>query len=292
MVSHQTHRISQQFDPNIIIFGEAGTGKSSVINMILGHDKAKVSNGLRGETFKSTSYPIKLDGKTYNLHDTVGLGEHSRGTVDSAKAAKNLYRLLTVLSNSGGVNLLVFVIKCGQRLTQTMHKNYTLFHDGFCNSKVPIVIVVTCCENVEPMDTWWIDNERLFTQARMPFNGHACVCAFKGGKTKQGDYRNEDLVEKSVGVVQQLIVLSCMPDGWKKVRHPQLRRPNLPKHFQSSRQLFGFDRLSDHSQTSFGRRKYPLSTPNSSIASQKPSPPRKQKVLSKRYPTVRYQPFF
>ena len=90
--------------------------------MILGSNKAKVGNGALGETFRTTVYPVEIDGKTYILHDTVGLGEHSGGTVNSTKAAGNLYHLLTDLSNSWGVNLLVFVIKCG-RLTKTIHKN-------------------------------------------------------------------------------------------------------------------------------------------------------------------------
>jgi predicted GTPase len=214
-------RISQQSNPNVIVFGETGAGKSSVINMVLGSDRANVGNRLLGETFKSTVYPVKLDGMTYNLYDTVGLGEHSGGTVDSAQAVRNLYRLVTDLSNSGGVNLLVFVMKRG-RLTETIHKNYELFHHGFCNSKVPIVVVVTGCEDIEPtMDRWWIDNEASFTKAGMPFDGHACVCAFKGRKTNTGGYRNEELVNESVGVVKHLIVQSCMSNGWEKVRNSQ-----------------------------------------------------------------------
>ena len=189
--------------------------------MILGSDKAKVSDGALGETFRSTAYQAEIKGKTYILHDTVGLGEHSGGTVDSAKAAGNLYRLATDLSNSGGVHLLVFVIKCG-RLTETIYKNYALFHRGFCNSEVPIVIIVTGCENVEPtMDTWWVDNEPSFTGAGMQFKDHACVCAFKGAKTKSGYYRNEDLVEVSLEMVKELIIQNCMSDGWKMVCHPR-----------------------------------------------------------------------
>jgi len=185
--------------------------------MVLGSDEATVDDGARGQTFKTAIYPVDIDGKTYNLYDTVGLGEHSGGTVDSTKATGKLCRLVTNLSNSGGVNLLVLVVKRG-RLTQTIHKNYTLFHHGFCDSKVPIVIVVTDCENVEPtMDTWWTKNEQWFTQAGMSFNGHACVCAFRGRKTTSGDHNNEDLFKESVGVVKQVIVQFCVLNAWKMV---------------------------------------------------------------------------
>ena len=185
--------------------------------MILGSDKATVGHGLLGETFRSTIYPVEIHGKTYNLHDTVGLGEHSGGTVDNRKAVRNLYRLLTDLSNSGGVNQLIFVMKRG-RLTDSIHKNYVLFHRGFCDSNVPIVVVVTGCEGMEP--TWWADNEQSFINAGMLFNGCACVCAYKGIKTNTGGYRDEGLVKESAGVVKQLVVQHCMSSGWEKVRNP------------------------------------------------------------------------
>jgi len=191
--------------------------------MILGSNDANVGHNLVGETFRSNTYQVEINGKTYNLHDTVGLGEHSGGTVDNQKAVRNLYRLLTDLSNSGGVNQLIFVMKQG-RLTDSVHKNYTLFHHGFCESKVPIVVIVTGCEDVEPtMDSWWIDNEALFTEAGMLFDGHACVCAFRGRKTKTGGYRDEVLVRESAGVVKQLIVQYCWSNGWTQVRNPRLR---------------------------------------------------------------------
>jgi hypothetical protein len=235
--------------------------------LILGSDEAKVSNRARGVTFESTVYQVVLFGKTYSLHDTVGLGEHSSGTVDSAKAVGNLYRLVTDLSSSGGVNLLVFVIKCG-RLTDAIHKNYTLFYRAFCDSKVPILIVVTGCEAVKlpPMDTWWIENEPWFTQAGMSFNGHACVCAFKG--TKVGGYRNRDLVEESSKVVKQRVVQRCAPNGWKMVslQSGSLKPQNLPKHFQYSHRLIGLKRLSDPLLTCFGHHKYHLSIPTFTIA--------------------------
>jgi hypothetical protein len=212
--------------------------------MILGSDKAKVGDGALGETFRTSVYRVELEGKTYVLHDTVGFGEHSGGTVDSVKAAGNVYRLVTSLSDSGGVNLLVFVIRIG-RLTEIKNNNYRLFHEGFCESKVPIVIVVTGCESVEPpMDSWWSKNKLSFTRAGMSFNGYACVCAFKG--TEAGGYRDQDLVKESAGVVKQLVIRHCMSDGWKQVWYncPQSPRvQNSLEHFQFSNGLFGLKGL-------------------------------------------------
>lgn len=57
------------------------------------------------------------------------------------------------LAGSGGaftVHLLIFVIKCG-RLTVNTQKDYELFFRSFCESQVPVLVVVTGCENIEAM---------------------------------------------------------------------------------------------------------------------------------------------
>jgi len=46
--------------PNIIVFGETGTGKSSIINMLEGRSIAGVSSGASGCTFYSCPYEVKL----------------------------------------------------------------------------------------------------------------------------------------------------------------------------------------------------------------------------------------
>jgi len=186
--------------------------------MILGDERAKVADGDTPQTLRSAIYPVQIHGTTYNLHDTMGLKSGSDTNEDYGKALGNLYRLVIDLSDSGGVNLIVFVIKRG-RFTRSLHQNYTLFHRGFCDSKVPIVMVVTGCEEMEPtMDTWWIENEPSFTLSGMSFADHACVCAFNGPGVSSGRYYNEDRFKKSREVVSKLLVQRCMSDGWKNVR--------------------------------------------------------------------------
>ncbi|KAF8963353.1 P-loop containing nucleoside triphosphate hydrolase protein [Flammula alnicola] len=135
----------QEIAPNVVIFSETGVGKSSIINMMLGSDEAKISPDATGCTFDSTLYDAKIRGRSYNLYDTIGLGEGSTGTAEGSKAIGNLYSLLSLLSTNGGVHLLIFVVRCG-RLTENIQKNYELFYKGFCETKVPIVVVVTGCE--------------------------------------------------------------------------------------------------------------------------------------------------
>ena len=181
---------------------------------ILGSDNARDDRGSLQQPLNSVVHPVKIEGDTYNLHDTVGLGAHN----DAAKAMRKLYRLLDDLSNAGGINLLIYVVKCDKRPVETMRKTYSLIHHGFCDSKVPIVIVATGCENMEPtMDQWWTDHKAPFKAAGMSFEGHACVCTIQGTKTGDGGYRFQDLVEKSESEVTELILRHCNPNGWKKV---------------------------------------------------------------------------
>jgi len=199
-----------------------GAGKSSIINTILGSDMTSAVNRVGGKALENT---VEIKGKTYLLHDTVGLGEHSG--MNGAEIVGKIYRLLTHLSDNGGVNLLIFVVRRNTPF-ETMRKYYSLLHRGLCDSKVPIVIVVTGFESVRPNgDPWWTKNEGSLTEAGMSFDGHACVRTPKEGKTNTGHCHDENLVKESVGVLRELVVRCCMLTGWENVRYPYPRSLNL-----------------------------------------------------------------
>ena len=81
------------------------SGKSSIVNLILGKHAAEVSDSAIGCTFKYEKYP----GPASVLYDTVGLSEGKGGTVAAVDAIRQLVSLLQSLSD--GVSLLIFVIK-------------------------------------------------------------------------------------------------------------------------------------------------------------------------------------
>ncbi|KAF8551304.1 hypothetical protein OG21DRAFT_1499212 [Imleria badia] len=163
--------------PNIIIFGEAGVGKSSIINLIAGQKRAHVSNDALGCTFEYEQHMVTLDGMSFALWDTTGLDEGSQGAVPARIAENNLKVLIQRLADSGGtgIHLVIYCIR-GTRLTKALKRNYDLFYGTVCQKKVPVALVVTGLEYQEDeMETWWTANEASLRRNGMRFDAHACV---------------------------------------------------------------------------------------------------------------------
>ncbi|KAG2036037.1 P-loop containing nucleoside triphosphate hydrolase protein [Suillus americanus] len=165
---------------NIVLFGQAGAGKSSLVNLMAGIDVAITSNDLGSCTLHWKEYFIEFGGESYKVFDTVGLEEPQLGIPQYLDAVENAYRLIQDLEKQGGIDLLLFCIRAG-RLSPTLQSNYRLFHEFLCNRKIPIVIALTHLEieNGE-MDRWWTRNEHLFHRYEINVAGHACVTTLKG----------------------------------------------------------------------------------------------------------------
>ncbi|KAE9402897.1 hypothetical protein BT96DRAFT_917850 [Gymnopus androsaceus JB14] len=206
--------------PNLVVFGSTGSGKSSVVNMLIQEPNAKradISSGAVGCTFQSTPYDTHIGDKAYKLWDTTGLDEGMEGKVVSEKALHNLCVLIQQLSrDKSGVSLLVFVMR-GPRITEAVTNNYHTFYNGFCEKKVPVVIVITGMENEEDMDSWWDDNKRAFEKQDMQFQGTACITAIRG--RKEANYPHgihAAAYEQSIRKVRELIITNCAEKGWNK----------------------------------------------------------------------------
>ena len=195
--------------PNVIVFGETGVGKSSILNMLEGDRKAPVADHAAGVTSKNTCYERNIHGKTFKIHDTVGLDEGSAGTVPAKTAIESLYRLIRDLDD--GINLLVYVVRASP-IQCTTKKNYHMYYDIFCRGKVPIVVIITGLENREPMDGWWEENEATFHKCQMAFDGHACITSTEG---KRGEVTISTKYEASKVEVESLILRSFSADPWK-----------------------------------------------------------------------------
>jgi small GTP-binding protein len=195
---------------NVVVFGETGAGKSSLINMIAGHQVAETSSRATGCTFHSTPYHVDIGGTHVTLWDTAGLNEGEIGTVAAKDAIINLYKLLRSLQD--GLSLLVYCVR-GRIKTSTI-KNYMMFYHGLCQGKIPIVLVVTGLELEHSMDDWWEENRNDFLRERMFFDGHACIAATKGKLGPTG-YMFEREYEESKEKVLKLIGGRCRGVPWK-----------------------------------------------------------------------------
>jgi hypothetical protein len=197
--------------PNILIFGETGTGKSSLINMLAGNEIAGVSSDALGCTFGSQMHEAVINDNPFKLWDTAGLNEGEHGTVPAEQAMQNLQDLVHKLK--GGVSLLVYCIR-GTRFRDIMQINYDLFCSIICQSNVPVVVVVTGLENESPMESWWHENGAQLNAHGMTFAGHACVTTTKGKQLKSGEYMFEEEYEESEGKTRELIMDHYLRTPW------------------------------------------------------------------------------
>ncbi|TFK22236.1 P-loop containing nucleoside triphosphate hydrolase protein [Coprinopsis marcescibilis] len=165
---------------NVVVFGETGVGKSSVINMITGGDSARVSSEAKGCTVTSKAYEVSIGGCLYKLWDTAGLNEGEGGTLVHERAVEALEELV-VKQLEHKVDLLLYCIRA-RRIRPVVEQNYQLLCNRLCKSKVPIALVVTCVENMmaPTMDAWWRDNRSELERYGLKFNDTVCVVSTRG----------------------------------------------------------------------------------------------------------------
>lgn len=166
---------------NIILFGETGVGKSSLVNLIAGKEVAPISSDSDACTLSFRPYTFQVYGASYTIWDTRGFSEADTGMGGKAYlvAIEQAYKLIRELSTSGGVDLLVLCHREG-RITTTTRDNYRLFYEVFCDTKVPLAIVITHLERHARMEDWWDQNFQVFQKHEMMTATHACVTALSG----------------------------------------------------------------------------------------------------------------
>ncbi|WGZ95065.1 MAG: GTPase domain-containing protein [Candidatus Thiothrix putei] len=182
-----------------LVFGSTGTGKTSLCNAVSGIDYPAESNA-RGVTFQSNTYPsFSYEEKEIIITDTIGLDESSSGTVLPHEAIQQIVKLLK--ASKHGYSLLIHVMKA-PRITQSHVKNYDFFVDKLTGKKIPVILVVTGCENEDPMNSWVDKNGGEFIKDNMEYTQIHATCFAKGGRLESAykELRDEskDLILKSI----------------------------------------------------------------------------------------------
>lgn len=175
----------------ILVVGQTGAGKSSLVNLLAGKKVAAVSDGAKGCTFQFDTYQVDYNGELFELIDTVGLNEGSSGTVKAKDAMKLLIKFIK--GNKRGFSCVLFVMPKG-RITDSFEKNHILFHRTLLQGKTPGILFVNRCESDEPMNKW-IENQDN-KSALNPYNFSDIVCGMseEGGRYAQ---LNEPLREQT-----------------------------------------------------------------------------------------------
>ena len=192
----------------IILFGETGAGKSSIVNLIVGKDVAKVSSALRGCTFKNDAYKTTIGDKRFVIYDTAGLNEGEQGRVPHWQAIRELYILIRELD---GVSLLIYCMR--GRVRENAGTNWNLFNKVICGGKVPIIVVVTGLETYEDPDDLLKDENSsdVFKRNRMEPKDVGCIVSIRG---KQNQYA--ETYAKSQLKVRTLITKHCLQKSWNE----------------------------------------------------------------------------
>jgi len=128
----------------VLVVGQTGCGKSSVVNMIAEHNVAPTSNDLAHCTKHWTEYPISVGGHQFQVFDTIGFLEPEVDGMVYAEAIANTYDAINILKERGGIDMLLYCIRDSQMdEVQKMQGHYRLLHEVLCDEEVPIALVVT-----------------------------------------------------------------------------------------------------------------------------------------------------
>lgn len=184
---------------SIVLFGDTGAGKSSLINLIAGEKVAHTSPDMQRCTMHWQEYKISFGDTSYKVFDTVGLEAPQLGIKEYLDFVENAYQLIKQLDKQGGIDLLLFCVRAG-RITATLQSNYRLFYEFLCERKVPIVLAITNLEREERMEDWWERNEGAFDNYQIKVAGHACITA-----ANRLDGRHKNLYEESRVTIRNLV---------------------------------------------------------------------------------------
>lgn len=161
----------------VLVFGGTGTGKTSLCNTLTGRSRP-TGNGAVGVTTKSHLYnAFDYEGRKIRLFDSVGLHESSFGTVPAEEAFAQVVALLARAKE--GFSLLIHVARAS-RITKEQEEDYKFFVEKLTQGNIPVLLVLTGCENEDPMTAWLDRNRASFD--RFQYKDMIPTCFLTGGK--------------------------------------------------------------------------------------------------------------
>lgn len=190
---------------NVVVCGLVGSGKSSLVNMLVGEDCAETDGSVSPYTSTATAYDalgLLQDGSTTKIWDTPGLDD-------------DLQNMLIVQSQIYSINGVSVILFChgtmSGRINQPLIEAFKIMTLVFGMRGVPVALVITGLERIQDREEWWNNNVSHFEAVGMKFDYHACITSTKGDMLQNGRCRYEDAYNHSAGVVQDM-VRRCLTD--------------------------------------------------------------------------------
>ncbi|KAG6336383.1 hypothetical protein ID866_2703, partial [Astraeus odoratus] len=195
---------ANQIAMNVIIAGESGIGKSSLINLIADQQLASTSNDSDACTIAPESYKICIDGRDFVIWDTPGCNDLKASSASYPTLMHTLIRRL----KQENVDLLVYCLS-GSRAKTALVKTYQTIR-GLIPQSTPMVAVVTQLERYKGrMDDWWSRNEQELAKLGMSFADHACITGLRERDGVTPSFLER--VADSRAVLRSLICRACPP---------------------------------------------------------------------------------
>lgn len=149
---------------HIAIVGLTGVGKSTLVNVLTGSNRANVTNDAKPCTAQPDRYDVEMEGTRYTLWDTRGLNEASeqgamgpvawfrsllRNTPDADRKLREFLR-----GKNPKISLILFCIEAEKIRVDAQWKNYDKIYTKFCKRKAKVAVVVTRMDGNTKKTDW------------------------------------------------------------------------------------------------------------------------------------------
>ncbi|KAG2153828.1 P-loop containing nucleoside triphosphate hydrolase protein [Suillus clintonianus] len=152
---------------NVLVVGHTGCGKSSIVNILAGESRAPTSDDASNCTKHWAEYAIPVDGRSFQVFDTIGFLDPTLGTEEYTNAIADTYFAIDALRKRGGIDLLLYCVRNEE--IPKMKGYYRLLHEVFCDEEVPVALVVT------NRGTSGIDYKAIFRSHKIDCVSYVCA---------------------------------------------------------------------------------------------------------------------
>lgn len=150
---------------HVALVGVTGVGKSTLVNVLTGSNRAKVTNDAKPCTDQPDRYDTEQEGVGYSLWDTRGFNEAWER--EAAGPITRFLKLLRVLPDADQelrrflrgkdpkITLILFCIEAEKIGIDVQWKNYDKIYAKFCRRKIKVAVVVTRMDIRDTRNTNW-----------------------------------------------------------------------------------------------------------------------------------------